>query len=70
MVKGDCEEEKEEEEEGEEEKEEEVLMLEELRPGNRTASFDLWPLVKLIVAIIMMTMHSTAQTILDGLGAR
>ena len=56
-MKEDCEEEK----EGEE-----TLMVEELSPGNRTASFDLWPLVKLIVAI-MVTMHSATQTIMDGL---
>ena len=59
-MKEDCEEEKEEEEE------EETLMEEELSPGNRTASFDLWLLVKVVVAI-MMTMHLIAQTILDGL---
>ena len=57
-MKEDCEEEKEEDEE--------TLMEEELSPGNRTASFDLWLLVKVVVAI-MMTMHLIAQTILDGL---
>ena len=56
-MKEDCEEEK----EGEE-----TLMEEELSPGNRTASFDLWPLVKEVI-VIMMKMHSSTQTIMDSL---
>ena len=51
-------------EDWEEEKEEETLTEEELSPGNRTASFDLCcPLVKVIVAIIIVT----TQTIIGGL---